>query len=108
MSKRGDMPFNARCLLELLQMMLDDMSWTDEWTRERVAVFVAKYQGVFAAMQPRMDVSGSSLDALRSYVRDVETGLRKSREDVAWIVECFLPHHRAEDGDDVFWASLLS
>ena len=108
MSTTRDVSFNARCLLELLQMMLADMSWSDEWTRERVVVFATKYEGVLATMQPRMDVLGPSLDALKCYVRDVETGLRRSRGDVAWIVERFLPNHRIEDGDVVFWASLLS
>ena len=110
-TRRGDdMFFNARCLLELLQMMLDDMSWSDEWTRERVVVFAAKYDGVLSAMRPRlaMDVESSSLEALRAHVRDVEASLKRSREHVAWIVERFLPNHRDEDGDDVFWASLLT
>lgn len=99
--------FDARCLLELLQMMLDDMSRYDEWSRERIVVFATKYEGVFSAMNTRIDITSSSLVALRNYVRDVEVSLLRSREHVAWIVERFLPNHRGEDGDDVFWASLL-
>lgn len=103
-----DTSFNARCLLELLEMMLDDISWNDEsWSPERTLVFRTKYEGVFAAVKPRIDVATAPPVVLAKYMREVEVGLKKSRDHVLWVVASFLPNHRPEDGDDVFWSSLL-
>lgn len=103
-----DTSFNASCLLELLELMLDDMAWSDEWSPGRALVFMKKYEGVFAAVNPSLDVATAHPNVLASYMRDVETGLRISRDHVLWVVADFLPYYRPTNGDDVFWSSLLT
>lgn len=95
-------------MLELLESMLNDMTWSDAWSLERTLVFRAKYEGVFAAVHPELNVATTHPVVLAKYMRDVETGLRISRDHVLWVVANFLPHYRPMDEDyGLFWTSLL-
>ena len=97
-----DATFQARRLLELLDVILDDISWTDAWTLSNATMFRMKYRGVFDAVSPRMNVEDAPDDAaLTRDMRGVEAGLRTLREQVLWIIERFLPHHLPHDDDDL-------
>ena len=97
---------NVSRLLTLLEFMLDDISWCHEWTDDALDLLFRKYEGVFAATTPCLDIRGSTLEERSYYMGCIKTGLELQREHFRWFLFSFAPNFVPADGDEELWRIL--